>query len=77
MLVEGGVEKMKTRSEIVNGMCMTYDHSYGFRVTELEKVRFPTTCGYTQKEAEGLYRIMDQIFEHDVKPILEEAGIKF
>jgi len=64
------------RAQVVNGMCMTWDRGYGLRITEDEKVNNPIYCGYTEKDAKNLYNQMDKIFHHDIKPILDLAGVK-
>lgn len=64
------------RAQVVTGMCMTWDHSYGLRITEDEKKNNPVYCGYTLKDAERLYNQMDSIFHHNIKPILDLAGVK-
>lgn len=64
------------RAQVVNGMCSTWDHSYGLRITEEDKKDNPLMCGYTEREASNLYNRMDSIFHHDIKPILDLAGVK-
>jgi len=64
------------RAEVVNGMCMTMDHSYNLRVSKEQKEMYPCSCGYTDEEAEALYNRMDTIFHHNIKPILDLAGVK-
>ena len=60
---------MKTREEIINDMCMTYRHDYG-----LDKLPGdpPWTAGMTPEERKGLYATMSQIYEHNIKPLLEQ-----
>ena len=56
---------MKTRSEIINSMCMTYRHDYGLRKEISDP---PWTSGMTEQDAKMLYRVMEQIFDNDISP---------
>jgi hypothetical protein len=63
---------MKTREEIITSMCYTYRHDYGL-VKEADPggYIFPLESGMTQSERTALWNTMAQIFDNDIKPILE------
>lgn len=62
---------MKTKHEIVTSMCYTYRHDYGL---ELEPNQLMFGGGMTKGEREALYRSMEQIFHHNILPLLQELG---
>lgn len=66
------VNQMKTREEIITSMCYTYRHDYGL-VKEADPggYTFPLESGMTQSERTTLWNTMAQIFDNDIKPILE------
>ena len=53
---------MKTREEIITGMCYTFRHDYGLDKSEYS--------GMTKEEREQLYKTMAQIFDNDIKPYM-------
>jgi hypothetical protein len=59
---------MKTREEIIMDMCYTYRHDYG-----LDKDPNDPTwlSGMTPDERKGLYETMAQIYDNDIKPIMD------
>jgi hypothetical protein len=59
---------MKTKEEIITSMCYTYRHDYVLRKQEGEP---SWTSGMTTKDAEMLYKTMEQIYNNDIEPILE------
>lgn len=63
--------------KIVNGMCLTWDHSYGLRLSDKERKQNPLMSGYTDDESKNLYNMMKSIFVHNIKPILDLAGVKY
>ena len=60
---------MKEREEIINGMCLTYRHDYGLRKQAGDP---PWTAGMTEDDAKMLYRTMEQIYDNDIAPYVEE-----
>jgi hypothetical protein len=60
---------MKTKEEIVNSMCYTYRHDYGLRKLPSDP---PWTAGMTEEDAMMLYRTMEQIYDNDISPIVEQ-----
>ena len=64
---------MKTREQIITGMCYTYRHDFGL-------TRYPDDApwgvGMTDFERRGLWQTMAQIFDNDIMPLLNKAGIK-
>ena len=59
---------MKTKEEIITSMCYTYRHDFGLLKQEGEP---NWTSGMTKKDAEMLYKTMEQIYNNDIEPILE------
>ena len=64
---------MKTREQIITGMCYTYRHDFGL---DRHPDDAPWLAGMTDVERRGLWRTMAQIFDNDIMPLLDEAGIK-
>ena len=60
---------MKTREEIITNMCYTYRHDYGLDKDPNDP---PWTAGMTPDERNGLYLTMSQIYEHSIKPFVEQ-----
>lgn len=58
---------MKTKEQIITGMCYTYQHDYGLRKEEGDK---SLSSGLTEQEAKTLYKQMEQIYNNDIEPIL-------
>ena len=49
-------------------MCYTYRHDYGLRKEQGEP---SWTSGMTTKDAEMLYKTMEQIYNNNIEPIIE------
>ena len=49
-------------------MCYSYRHDYGLRKQEGEP---SWTSGMTTKDAEMLYKTMEQIYNNDIEPLIE------
>ena len=60
---------MKTREEIITDMCYTYRHDYGLDKDPNDP---PWTAGMTPDERNGLYLTMSKIYEHSIKPFVEQ-----
>lgn len=60
---------MKSKEEIIASMCYTYRHDYGLNKLPEDP---SWTAGMTQKEREGLYRTMEQIYTNNIEPMLKE-----
>ena len=60
---------MKSKEEIIHDMCMTYRHDYGLRKQDNEP---SWTSGMTESDARMLYRTMEQIYDNDISPLLQE-----
>jgi hypothetical protein len=60
---------MKTKEEIIHSMCMTYRHDYGLRKTDNEP---NWTSGMTEQDAKMLYKVMEQIYNNNIEPIIEQ-----
>ena len=59
---------MKTREEIITDMCYTYRHDYGLNKDPNDP---SWLSGMTPSEREGLYNTMAQIYDNDIKPIMD------
>lgn len=62
---------MKTREELIHGMCMTFRHDYGLVISEDDRM-YSLSSGMTEREREALFNNMAQIFDHNFSSILEE-----
>ena len=62
---------MKTKEEIIHSMFMTYRHDYGLRKLPNDP---PWTAGMTEEDAKSLYKVMEQIYNNDIEPILKEKN---
>lgn len=60
--------KNRTREEIINNMCLTWDHSYF--LPEPYSV-MGVTIGLTNEEKQLLWDRMAQIFDNDIAPNME------
>ena len=60
---------MKTREEIIHSMCVMYREDY-----EVPKLAAdpPWVRGMTALERRGLWRVMEQIYDINIKPVLEK-----
>ena len=59
---------MKTKEQIITDMCYSYyRHDYGLRKEPNDP---PWTSGMTQKDAEMLYKTMEQIYNNNIEPLL-------
>lgn len=61
---------MKSKEEIIHDMCMTYRHDYGLTKNENDTL---WVAGMTDTEREGLYRTMEQIYNNNVLPLINDA----
>ena len=64
----GTIKTMKTKEEIITSMCYTYRHDFGLLKLDNEP---SWTIGMTTKDAEMLYKTMEQIYNNNIEPILE------
>lgn len=62
---------MKTREQIIYGMCMTFRHDYGLDKPEGDNFASKLSSGMTQTQRESLWRQMAQIFDNDILPHME------
>ena len=60
---------MKTREEIIHSMCVMYREDY-----EVPKLATdpPWVRGMTALERRGLWRVMEQIYDNNIKPVVEK-----
>lgn len=59
---------MKSKEEVIHSMCLTYRHDYGLRKSIDDP---PWTSGMTEEDAKSLYKVMEQIYNNDIEPILK------
>jgi hypothetical protein len=57
------------KEQIIHDMCMSYRHDYGLRKEPNEP---SWTSGMTEEDAKMLYKTMEQIYTHNVEPLLNE-----
>lgn len=58
----------KSKEEIIHSMCFTYRHDYGLRKEDTDP---PWTSGMTLKDSESLYKVMEQIYDNNIAPVLQ------
>jgi len=60
---------VKTREEIIHSMCVMYREDY-----EVPKLATdpPWVRGMTSLERRGLWRVMEQIYDINIKPVVEK-----
>lgn len=65
------MNKIKTREEIIESMCVTHSHDFG-----LDKTADNPFCGMDEKEREGLRITMRRILDNDIYPqmVLRETS---
>lgn len=61
---------MKSKEEIIQSMCLTYRHDYGLRKLSTDP---SWAAGMTEEDAKSLYKIMEQIYNNDIKPLIDKA----
>ena len=61
---------MRSKEEVIHDMCLTYRHDYGLRKTKDDP---PWTAGMTEEDAIMLYKVMEQIYNNDIAPLVQEA----
>ena len=55
-----------TKHDIITDMCMTYRHDYGLT----KRPEDPSwVAGMTDEERLGLYKTMEQLYEHHIAPM--------
>ena len=60
---------MKTREEIIHSMCVMYREDYAVPKLATDP---PWVRGMTSLERRGLWRVMEQIYDINIKPVLEK-----
>jgi hypothetical protein len=60
---------MKQKTEIIHDMCFSYRHDYGLRKESGDP---NWTAGMTEEDAIMLYKTMEQIYNHNIEPLLQE-----
>ncbi len=60
---------MAEKEEIIQEMCLSYRHDYDLR----KETTDPNwTAGMTEEDAKMLYKTMEQIYNHNIEPLLKE-----
>lgn len=62
---------MKTREQIITGMCYTWRHDYGLRRGGAEPGSKWFQGGLSDEEAKSLWNQMAQLFDKDIAPHME------
>jgi hypothetical protein len=62
-----------TDEEIIHNLCMTYRHDYDLRKEPGEP---SWTAGMTEADAKMLYKVMEQLYNSCLKPLIEERNGK-
>jgi hypothetical protein len=57
------------KEQIIYDMCVSYRHDYGLRKEPNEP---SWTAGMTEEDAKMLYKTMEQIYNHNIEPLLKE-----
>lgn len=60
--------QMKSKEVIIHDMCMTYRHDFGIRKLPSDP---PWTSGMTEEDAKNLYKVMEQIYDNNIAPIIK------
>ena len=60
---------MTEKEQIITDMCYTYRHDYGLRKPEGDP---SWTSGMTEQDAKMLYKTMEQIYNNNIEPLLEQ-----
>jgi hypothetical protein len=58
---------MIDKEKIIHDMCMTYRHDYGLRKQPNDP---PWTSGMTEEDAKSLYKVMEQIYNNNIEPVI-------
>jgi len=61
---------MKTKEQIITDMCYSYRHDYGLRKDPIDDLSW--TRGKTEQDAKMLYKTMEQIYNNNIEPLLEQ-----
>ena len=67
---------MKTKSEIITAMCVTFRHDYGLPKENyrIEGTHSPLSPGMTKQEQETLYNTMLKIYTNAIEPYMVIRG---
>ena len=67
---------MKTKSEIITAMCITFRHDYGLPKENyrIEGTHEPLSPGMTKQEQETLYNTMLKIYTNAIEPYMVIRG---
>ena len=58
-----------TKHDIITDMCYTYRHDYGLTKNPEDP---SWVAGMTDSERLGLYKTMEQLYDHHIKPMKEQ-----
>lgn len=65
---------MKTKEEIITGMCYTWRHDYGLNKQSDDTFISSITAGMTASERQSLYKQMEQLYTHHIQSLVEEIN---
>jgi hypothetical protein len=65
---------MKSREEVITDMCYTYRNDYGL---DKDPKGPPWIKGMTEAERKGLYNTMANIYDNNIKPIMDLKNGKY
>lgn len=54
---------MNVKNQTINNMCFKYNHAYGLRISEEQRKEYPYMTGFTQQEADFLYKQMEELYD--------------
>jgi len=60
---------MTEKEQTITDMCYTYRHDYGLRKSEGDP---SWISGMTEQDAKMLYKTMEQIYNNNIEPLLEQ-----
>lgn len=63
---------MKSKEEIITGMCYTWRHDYGLPKQPDDGFLGLITSGMTDSERQSLYNQMEQLYNHHIASIVDE-----
>jgi len=61
---------MTEKEQIITSMCYSYRHDYGLRKDPIDDPSW--TSGMTEQDAKMLYKTMEQIYNNNIEPLLEQ-----
>jgi len=63
---------MKSKEEVIRALCLDYRHDYGLRKEPNDP---PWTSGMTDKDAESLYKVMEELYNTVLEPNMKAKNV--